>query len=314
MSVKTLVAMLATIAATFAAPMTVQATQEKPSMQTATPKPAKSGHAAVNGVNYYYAVYGTGEPLLLIHGGLGQIEMFGPNLATLAQSRQVIGVDLQGHGRTLLGDREFNLVDMGNDMAGVLKKLGYDKVDVLGYSLGGGVAFQFAAQHPEMVRRLALVSTLLSRDGFYPEILAQQAAIGAEMVEHMKETPMYKSYVAIAPHPEDFPKLLNRMGAYMRKSYDWSADVKKLAMPVILIYGDSDMIRPEHIVKFYQLLGGGLRDAGWQREHMSQNRLAILPNITHYEIGLAPQLVDTALPFLNGQGRAKSWDEQVSAK
>jgi pimeloyl-ACP methyl ester carboxylesterase len=134
------------------------------------------------------------------------------------------------------------------------------------------------------------------------------------MADAMKETPMYKSYVAIAPHPEDFPKLLDRMGAYMRKSYDWSADIKKLTMPVMLIYGDSDMYRPEHIVKFYQLLGGGLKDAGWQREHMSENRLAILPNITHYEIGLAPQMVDTALPFLNGEGRARSWDEQVGAK
>src|SRR5881396_1054335 len=111
----------------------VQAAQENLPMQTSLPKPTKSGHAAVNGVNYYYAVYGTGEPLLLLHGGLGQIEMFGPNLTKLAQSRQVIGVDLQGHGRTALGDREISLVAMGNDMAGVLKKLGYDKVDVLGY-------------------------------------------------------------------------------------------------------------------------------------------------------------------------------------
>ena len=314
MSVKTLIAMFSTVAATFAAPTIIHAAQEKPTMQTATPKPVKTGHAAVNGVNYYYAVYGTGEPLLLLHGGLGQIEMFGPNLAKLAQSRQVIGVDLQGHGRTELGDREFSLVNMGNDMAGVLKKLGYDKVDVLGYSMGGGVAFQFAAQHPEMVRRLTLVSTPYSQDGFYPEMLPQQAAVGAAMAGQMKETPMYKSYVAIAPHPEEFPKLLDAMGAYMRKSYDWSAEVKKLTMPVMLIYGDSDMFRPEHEVKFYQLLGGGLKDAGWQREHMSQNRLAILPNLTHYEMGLAPQLVDTALPFLNGQGRAKSWDEQVGAK
>ena len=105
MSVKTLIAMFATVAASFAAPTIVQAAQEKPAMQTAIPKPTKTGHAAVNGVNYYYAVYGTGEPLLLLHGGLGQIEMFGPNLAKLAQSRQVIGVDLQGHGRTTLGDR-----------------------------------------------------------------------------------------------------------------------------------------------------------------------------------------------------------------
>jgi pimeloyl-ACP methyl ester carboxylesterase len=301
MSVKTLIAMFATVAATFAAPTIVHAAQEKPAMQTAAPKPTKSGYAAVNGVNYYYAVYGAGEPLLLLHGGMFHTEMFGPNLTKLAQSRQVIGVDLQGHGRTPLGDREISLVDIGNDMAGVLKKLGYDKVDVLGYSMGGGVAFQLAAQHPEMVRRLVLVSTPYAQDGFYPEILPQQAALGAAMAEQMKETPMYKSYVAIAPHPEEFPKLLDQMGAYMRKPYDWSADVKKLAMPVMLIYGDSDMFRPEHVVKFYQLLGGGLKDAGWQREDMSQNRLAILPNITHYEMGVAPQLVDTALPFLNAK-------------
>jgi pimeloyl-ACP methyl ester carboxylesterase len=314
MSVKTLIAMIATVTASFAVPTIVPAAQEKATMQTATPKPVKTGHAAVNGVNYYYAYYGTGEPLLLLHGGLGQIEMFGPNLTKLAQSRQVIGVDLQGHGRTALGDRELSLVDMGNDMAGVLKKLGYDKVDVLGYSMGGGVAFQFAVHHPEMVRRLVLVSTPYSQDGFYPEMLPQQAALGAAMAEQMKETPMYKSHVAIAPHPEEFPKLLDQMGASMRESYDWSADVKKLTMTVMLIYGDSDMFRPEHIVKFYQLLGGGLNDAGWQREHMSQNRLAILPNVTHYEMGLAPQLVETALPFLNGEGRPKSWNEQVSAK
>src|SRR5712664_4951895 len=162
MSVKTLIAVFATVAAGFAAPTIVQAAQEKPAMQTAMPKPSRSGHAAVNGVNYYYAVYSKGEPLLLIHGGLGQIEMFGPNLTRLARSRQVIGVDLQGHGRTPLGDREISLVDIGNDMAGVLKKLGHDKVDVLGYSLGAGVAFQFAAQHPEMVRRLALASCLFA--------------------------------------------------------------------------------------------------------------------------------------------------------
>jgi pimeloyl-ACP methyl ester carboxylesterase len=313
MSVKMLIAAVATVAASFAATI-VQAAQENDAMQSAIPKPIKSGRAAINGLNYYYAVYGQGEPLLLLHGGLGQIEMFGANLTTLAQHRQVIGVDLQGHGRTALGDRELSLVDMGRDMAGLVKTLGYDEVDVLGYSMGAGVAFQFALRHPEQVRRLALVSAGYSRDGFFPEMLPQQAAVGAAMAENMKETPMYKSYMAIAPHPQDFPKLLDQMGAYMRKPYDWSADVKKLTMPVMLIYGDGDMYRPEHIVKFYQLLGGGLKDAGWQREHMSQNRLAILPNLTHYEIGLAPELVDAALPFLNGAGRARSWSEDVSGR
>jgi pimeloyl-ACP methyl ester carboxylesterase len=281
-------------------------------MRTTTPEPTRSGHAAVNGIEYYYAVYGAGEPLLLLHGGLGRIEMFGANLTRLAEHRQVIGVDLQGHGRTELGERAFSLVDMGDDMAGVAEHLGYDEVDVLGYSMGGGVAFQFGVQHPEMVRRMALASCPFAQDGFYPEMYPQQAAVGAAMAEQMKETPMYRSYAAVAPRPEDFPRLLDTMGAAMRKAYDWSAEVGKLTMPVMLIYGDSDMIRLDHAVKFYQLLGGGLMDAGWQREHMSRNRLAIIPDVTHYEMGLAPQLVETALPFLNGEGRARSPDELES--
>jgi pimeloyl-ACP methyl ester carboxylesterase len=126
------------------------------------------------------------------------------------------------------------------------------------------------------------------------------------MADTMKETPMYKSYAAIAPNPAEFPKLLDRMGELMREPYNWADDVKKLKMPVMLVYGDSDMFRPEHVVEFYQLLGGGLKDAGWMREHMSQNRLAILPDVTHYEMSTSPQLVQTALPFLDGKKRAGS--------
>jgi pimeloyl-ACP methyl ester carboxylesterase len=226
MSTRALVLLFGVIVTSILSAISVQATQEKSTVENVTPKPTRSGHAKVNGVNYYYAIYGTGEPLLILHGGLGQIEMFGPNLTRLAQSRQVIGVDLQGHGRSDLGGaREFSPIDVGNDMAGVLEQLGYDKVDVLGYSLGGAVAFRFAAQHPDRVRRLVLVSTLFAQEGFYPEMLPQQAVVGAGMAEQLKETPMYKSYVAVAPHPEDFPKLLDKVGAYMRKSYDWSADV-----------------------------------------------------------------------------------------
>lgn len=278
-----------------------------------TSVPTKSGYLAVNGVNYYYEIHGQGEALLPLHGGLGSIDMFGPVLPMLAKSRQVIAVDLHGHGRTALGDREISLIDMGNDMAALLQGLGYNQVDVLGYSLGAGVAFRLAVQHPEPVRRLVLVSGGYAQDGFFPEMLSMQAQVGAAMAESMKDTPMYQSYKQIAPQPEDFPKLLDSMGAWMRQPYDWSADVAKLTVPVMLVYGDSDMFRPEHIVKFYQLLGGGLKDAGWMREHMSKNRLAILPDLTHYEMFSAPELARAVLPFLDSTSGAKSWAEQVKS-
>jgi pimeloyl-ACP methyl ester carboxylesterase len=278
------------------------------------PEPSKKGYVAANGVNYYYEIHGRGEPLLLLHGGLGSIDMFAPVLPSLAKERLVIGVDLHGHGRTALGNRSIDLIDIGNDLAVVLKQLGYPTVDVLGYSFGGASAFRLAVQHPEMVRRLVLVSAGFARDGFYPEMLPQQAAVGASMAEAMKPTPMYQSYMAVAPRKEDFPRLLDNMGALMRKPYDWSDDVKKLTMPVMLVFGDSDMYRYEHIIKFYQLLGGGQKDAGWMRENMATNRLAILPDLTHYEMFMAPQLIATTLPFLNGVSNAPSWITQTRGR
>jgi pimeloyl-ACP methyl ester carboxylesterase len=273
----------------------------------------KSGYAKANGIDYYYEISGKGEPLLLLHGGLGSIDMFKPILPSFADHRTVIAVDLQGHGRTLLGTRKFSLPDLGDDMAVVLKQLGYSQVDVLGYSFGGGVAFRFAAQHPAMVRRLVIVSAGFADDGFYPEMREQQKQMNAGFAEMMKETPMYKSYVAVAPKPADFPRLLQTIGDLMREHYDYSADVAKLTMPTMLVFGDSDMYRPEHIVKFYQLLGGGLRDAGWTRETMSKNRLAIIPDQTHYDIFFSKKLVDTTLPFLDGVSGASTWQQNVDA-
>ena len=278
---------------------------------TRKPVPTKKGHVQANGVNYYYEIHGRGEPLLLLHGGLGSLDMFGPVLPALAKNRQVIGVDLHGHGRTALGDRAIDLIDIGNDLAVVLKQLGYGAVDVMGYSFGGGAAFRLAVQHPQHVRRLVIASAGYAQDGFHPEMLPMQAQVGAGMADMMKETPMYISYKAVAPKPEEFPKLLDNMGALMRKAYDWSEDVKKLQMPVMLVYGDSDMFRIDHIASFYKLLGGAQKDAGWMREHMSKNRLAILPNLTHYEVFMAPQLVTTVVPFLNGETNAPSWAGQV---
>jgi pimeloyl-ACP methyl ester carboxylesterase len=268
----------------------------------------RTGHVpASGGVNYYYEIHGQGEPVLLLHGGLMSIDLSRQVLDALAQKRQVIAVDLQGHGRTTLGERPIDLVAIGNDLSLVLKKLGYDSVDVMGYSFGGGAGFRLAVQHPELVRRLVIVSAPFSQDGFFPEMLPQQASVGAGMADALKTNPMYLSYAKVAPKPEDFPRLLDRMGEYMRQPYDWTEDVKKLKGPVMLVYGDADMVRPEHILRVYQLLGGGLKDAGWQREHMSKNRLAIIPNLTHYEMFSSPVLVTTVLPFLNGEQGPPSW-------
>ena len=278
-------------------------------------KPSKTGRIHANGVDYYYEIHGAGEPLLLLHGGLGSIDMFGGNvLPALAKTRQVIAVDLHGHGRTTLGDRPIDLIDIGNDLALVLDELGFRQVDVAGYSFGGGAGLRLAIQHPSAVRRLTIISAPYAQDGFFPEMLPQQAAVGAAMAEHMKETPMYTSYVAVAPTPNDFPRLLDRMGELMRRPYDWSEEVKKLSMPVMLVYGDADMVRPEHIVQFYQLLGGGLKDAGWQREHMSRARLAIIPDATHYEMFLSPDLPRAILPFLDGKSGSKSWADEVKER
>lgn len=308
----TIAAFVASAAASVA-PASIHAQGESAAMTVQTAAaPARTGYVQSNGIRYYYEIHGQGEPLLLLHGGLGSLSMFGPVLPALAQGRQVIAVDLHGHGRTELGSRDISLIDMGDDLATVLRELGYAQVDVMGYSLGGGVAFRLAVQHPERVRRLVMVSAGFSHDGFYPEMRPQQAQVGAAMAELMRETPMYQSYVAQAPNPDDFPRLLDQMGAHMRRPFNWANDVRGLRMPVMIVFGDSDMYLPEHVIEMYKLLGGGQRDAGWMRENLSPNRLAILPNLTHYDIFMSPALVSTVLPFLNGQTAPPTWADQVA--
>lgn len=258
-----------------------------------------SGLAPVNGVQLHYEIRGSGRPLILLHGGFGALEMFGPNVDALAAGRRVIGVDLQSHGRTPAVDRPMRFETMADDIAGLIGHLGLDKADVMGFSLGGGVALRTAIQHPAVVDRLVLVSTPFKRSGWYPEMVAAMDQMGPHVAEPMKQSPMYEAYRRIAPRVEDWPVLVTQLTGLLNRDYDWSADISGLSIPVMIIAGDADGLSPRHAVEFFERLGGGKRDAGFDGSGMTRHGLAILPRVTHYNINVAPALAKAAASFLD---------------
>ncbi|HEV8545252.1 MAG TPA: alpha/beta hydrolase [Candidatus Limnocylindrales bacterium] len=262
---------------------------------------ATGQYADVNGINLYYETHGSGRPLILLHGGLGSGENFGPILPALAADHQVITVDLQGHGRTADIDRPIDVRLMADDIAALIKHLGLEKPDVMGYSLGGGVAFQTAIRHPELIRRLVVVSANIRRSAIYPEMLAEQAKVGPEAVEFLKDTPMYELYQRNAPRPEDFGKLLGKIGESMAKDFDFTDEVRGLTVPTLIVAADADMAPPSHYVEVFALLDGGQRDGGWMGEGRPKggHALAILPGLTHYNAGVSPLLAAAALAFID---------------
>ena len=241
--------------------------------------------------------------MILLHGGLGSREMFGPVLPLLAERHQVVAVDLQGHGRTADIDRPLDVRLMAGDIAALIDHLGLVTPDVVGYSLGGGVAFQTAARYPAKVRRLVMVSANIRSDAIYPEMRAQQGQVNAAAVEFLKDTPMYQLYQRVAPRPEDFPRLLTKIGEAMSKSFDFSDEVRGLKMPTLVVAADADMAPPSHYAEVFKLLDGGLRDGGWMGEGRPKggHALAILPGLTHYNIFSSPLLVAATLAFLEEQ-------------
>ncbi len=261
-----------------------------------------TGHyAEVNGINLYYETHGSGRPLVLLHGGLGSGEMFEPLLPLLTQHHQVITVDLQGHGRTADIDRPLDAVLMAGDIAALIDHLQLGKPDVVGYSLGGGVAFHTAAKYPAKVRRLVMVSANIRPDAIYPEMRAQQGQVTAAAVDFMKDTPMYQLYQRVAPRPEDFPRLLDKIGAAMSKDFDFTEEVRGLQVPTLVVAADADMAPPSHYVEVFNLLDGGLRDGGWMGEERPKggHALAILPGLTHYNIFSSPLFASATLAFLD---------------
>jgi pimeloyl-ACP methyl ester carboxylesterase len=258
-------------------------------------------YAEVNGINLYYETHGSGRPLILLHGGLGSGEMFGPALPLLAAGHQVIAVDLQGHGRTADIDRPIDIRVMADDIAALIDHLGLDRPDVVGYSLGGGVALQTAVKYPQKVRRLVAVSANIRRDAIPAEMLAQQGQVSGAAAEFMKETPMYRLYQRVAPRPEDFPRLLDKIGDSMSKDFDFSEEVRGLEVPTLIVAADADMAPPSHYIEVFKLLDGGLRDGGWMGEGRPKggHALAILPGLTHYNIGSSPLFAAVTLAFLD---------------
>ena len=255
-------------------------------------------YADVNGLSLYYAEHGSGEPLVLLHGGFGSGEMFGPVLPALARNRRVIAVDLQGHGRTADVGRPLRYETMAGDIAALIGHLGLVRSDVMGVSLGAGVALRTVIQHPEVVDRLVLVSVPCRRDGWFPEIGAAMRQFSPEQAEAMKQSPMYESYARVAPRPGDWGVLHAKMGALLSLDYDWSAQVAEITAPTMLAYADADSIKPMHMVEFFALLGGGLRDANWDGSGRPPGRLAVLPGTTHYDIFTTPVLAALVEDFL----------------
>ena len=272
-------------------------------MATSTPNnQGVSGYVAVHGLNMYYETHGPASdvPLVLLHGGMSATgTSFGMLLPGLAQSRRVIALEQQAHGHTADIDRPFSMEQMADDTAAALQQLGVANADIMGYSLGAAIALQVAIRHPELARKLVLVSVSYNSGGMHPGLQESMANLKPE---DFAGTPFYEEYLQIAPHPEDFHKLVDRMKQLDSEVQDWPAEaVQAIKAPTLLIIGDSDIIRPEHAVEIFRLLGGGVMG---DMVGLPNSRLAILPGATHITVmhqtdlllSIIPAFLDAPMP------------------
>lgn len=253
----------------------------------------RGNYATVNNLRIYYEIHGTGHPLVVLHGGAGGIEMFGANMEIYARSRQVIAIDYQFHGHTADIDRPLRYEFIADDATALMDKLGIKKIDMMGVSLGGGIALQTAVRHPGLTRSLVLVSTIFKNDGFYPEVMVNFEQMGPQTGQFIKNTPLGAAYPG-----KDWGALFTKIHDLQTHAYDWSKDVAAIKAKTLLVFADADAVRLEHIIEFYQLLGGGKRDVDLDGSGRSPNHLAILPGLTHYQIEQSPALAAAVLQFL----------------
>jgi pimeloyl-ACP methyl ester carboxylesterase len=239
-------------------------------------KPTDSGYADVNGIKMYYEVYGKGKPIVLLHGSFMNIPLnWAQFIPVLAKDRQVIVAEMQGHGRTRDTDREFSYEGMADDVSALLKHLKTDSADVLGYSMGAGVAFQMAVRHPEQVRRLVILSGAYAHNGWWPEVEASFATFTADM---FRGSPIEKQYDSLGNDPARFPDYIKKVMSIDLKPYDWSKEVKNIKAPIFMAIGDADGVRYEHALELFRAKGGGKMG---DISGLPTSRLAILPGTTH---------------------------------
>ena len=269
---------------------------ENTDIANVTNKDVKGGYAAVNGLNMYYEIHGAGRPLVLLHGAFSAIgTSFGALLPGLAQSRQVIGFELQAHGRTADIDRPLSLEQMADDTAAALRHLGIEQADIFGYSMGASVALHLVLRHPEVVRKLVLISVTYNLSGVHPGLMDGFADMKPEM---MIGSPWHDEYMRIAPNPDDFATLFAKKTVMDQNIQDVPAEaVAAIKAPTLLIIGDSDLVRPEHAVEMFRLLGGGVFG---DMAGLPHSQLAVLPGTTHVSVvSRADVLLAIIPPFLD---------------
>jgi pimeloyl-ACP methyl ester carboxylesterase len=256
----------------------------------------RSGYVTINGMEVYYEVHGQGKPLLLLHGGITATQTVQGTIDELSKSRRVIALHAQGHGNTADIDRPYAYESLADDVAAFVKHMKLERIDLVGYSFGGGIALQTAIRHPETVERLVVISAPMARSGFYPEVIAafeQMPGNAAAIATNLKASPLASKYPKT-----DWEATFRKMGLLHSKDYNWSGSVPAIKNPTLLIFADADSVQVEHIAAFYKALGGAARDAGLDGSHRSPAQLAIIPGATHYDIVSKPALAAIVGEFL----------------
>ena len=248
----------------------------------------------VNGVKLYFEIRGEGSPVVMLHGGVNPSDMFGAPLTEMAKAHKVIAIHLRGHGLSTDTDEPWSYEQMADDVDALLGELGIGKIDIMGWSLGGGVALQIAIRHPERVTKLVVIGMNVRDTGCFPEVQAafsQMPELAPTIAGHLKQSPLADLYPDV-----DWEAMMRKTGEMNQGPYDWSGDVAQIAAPTLLIFADAEMMYPAHIAEIYGLLGGGTQDAGVDGSmRPTPNQLAIIPGTTHYDLMLKAS--DTATNF-----------------